>query len=56
MFEMRYTNEFEESEKVVVYDVTYDKKSGYPLFLVYLDGQWLRKSAKYFKPIPEVVF
>lgn len=32
-----------------VYDVTYDK-AGYPHFLIYKDGQWLRLSAKYFRP------
>lgn len=32
-----------------VYDITYDK-AGYPHFLIYKDGQWLRMSAKYFKP------
>ena len=33
-----------------VYDITYDK-AGYPHFLIYKDGQWLRISAKYFEPI-----
>ena len=33
-----------------VYDITYDK-AGYPHFLVYKDGQWLRMSAKYFRPV-----
>ena len=32
-----------------VYDITYDK-SGYPHFLIYKDGQWIRMSAKHFKP------
>ena len=32
----------------VIYDVSYNK-SGYPMFLIYNDGQWIRKSAKYFK-------
>lgn len=32
-----------------VYDITYDK-AGYPHFLVYKDGQWLRMSAKNFRP------
>ena len=32
-----------------VYDITYDK-AGYPHFLIYKDGQWLRMSAKYFRP------
>ena len=32
-----------------VYDITYDK-AGYPHFLIYHDGQWIRMSAKHFKP------
>lgn len=32
-----------------VYDITYDK-AGYPHFLIYKDSQWLRMSAKYFRP------
>lgn len=32
-----------------VYDITYDK-AGYPHFLVYKDGQWIRMSAKNFRP------
>lgn len=32
-----------------VYDITYDN-AGYPHFLVYKDGQWLRMSAKHFRP------
>ena len=32
----------------IIYDVSYNK-SGYPMFLIYNDGQWIRKSAKYFK-------
>lgn len=35
-----------------VYDITYDK-AGYPHFLIYKDGQWLRMSAKYFRPYSE---
>lgn len=33
-----------------VYDITYDN-SGYPHFLIYKDNQWLRMSAKHFRPI-----
>lgn len=33
----------------IVYDVTYNN-SGYPHFLIYKNGQWLRQSAKYFYP------
>ena len=32
-----------------VYDITYDKVD-YPHFLVYKDGQWIRMSAKHFRP------
>ena len=32
-----------------IYDITYDK-NGYPQFLIFKDGQWIRRSAKYFKP------
>ena len=37
------------NEKYEVFDITYDK-SDYPHFLTYKDGQWLRISAKYFRP------
>lgn len=40
-----------------VYDITYNK-AGYPHFLIYKDGEWLRLSAKNFRPakaIKEVV-
>ena len=33
-----------------VYDITYDK-AGYPHFLIYKDGQWVRLSAKNFAPV-----
>ena len=33
-----------------VYDVSYNK-SGFPLFLICKDGQWIRMSAKHFIPI-----
>lgn len=32
-----------------VFDITYDK-AGYPHFLIYKDGQWVRMSAKHFRP------
>ena len=41
-----------EPKEVCVYDISYDS-AGYPLFLTYIDGQWIRKSAKYFMPIGE---
>ena len=40
------------NEMYNVYDITYDK-AGYPHFLIYKDGQWLRMSAKYFRPYSE---
>lgn len=40
------------NEKYNVYDITYDK-AGFPHFLIYKDGQWLRLSAKYFRPLME---
>jgi hypothetical protein len=33
---------------VTIYHIR-DDKSGYPNFLVYLDKQWIYKSAKYFR-------
>ena len=33
-----------------VFDITYDK-NGYPRFLIYNNGQWLRMSAKHFRPL-----
>lgn len=36
--------------EVNVYDISYDKH-GYPLFLIYFFGQWLRRSAKFFTPL-----
>ena len=37
------------NDAYAVYDITYDK-AGYPHFLIYKDGQWVRISAKYFRP------
>lgn len=36
-----------------VYDITYNK-TGYPHFLIYKDGEWLRLSAKNFRPVDVV--
>ena len=33
-----------------VFDITYDK-AGYPHFLIYRDGEWVRLSAKHFRPL-----
>ena len=38
------------NETYKVYDITYDNK-GYPHFLIYKDNQWLRISAKHFRPL-----
>lgn len=35
--------------KYHVHDIIYNK-AGYPQFLIYTEGQWVRRSAKYFKP------
>ena len=35
-----------------VYDINYDK-AGYPHFLIYKDGQWMRMSAKHFEPVSD---
>lgn len=37
------------NEKYTVYNITYDN-AGYPHFLIYKDGQWIRMSAKHFRP------
>lgn len=40
-----------ETFKVVdVYDITYDT-NGYPLFLIYEDGQWFRRGARHYEPV-----
>lgn len=41
------------NEVYEVYDITYNN-AGYPHFLIYKDGQWLRMSAKYFMPLNDV--
>ena len=43
-----YDNTTKQAE--IIYNVSYNK-SGYPVFLIFKDGQWIRKSAKYFSPI-----
>lgn len=35
-----------------IFDITYNNV-GYPHFLIYKDSQWIRMSAKHFKPITE---
>lgn len=39
----------DQPKKVTIYDISYDK-NGYPLFLTFINNQWVRKSAKYFVP------
>ena len=36
-----------------VFDIAYNK-AGYPHFLIYKDGEWVRVSAKHFKPYEEL--
>ena len=36
--------------KYKVYDIIYDK-TGYPHFLLYIKGQWIRRSAKHYVPL-----
>lgn len=38
-----------------IYDITYDS-AGFPHFLFYREGEWLRKSAKYFLPLGRPVY
>ena len=51
-FKMKYNYNGYSEIVVKVYDISYDN-DGYPLFLIYIDGQWIRKSAKYFSTIEE---
>jgi hypothetical protein len=37
------------NETYEVFDIAYNK-NGYPHFLIYKDGEWIRMSAKHFKP------
>ena len=38
-----------DGENYQIYNITYDK-AGYPHFLIYKDGEWVRMSAKHFRP------
>ena len=38
----------DDNKKYTIYNITYDK-TGYPQFLIYKDGEWLRLSAKHFR-------
>lgn len=56
MFTVYDKKSFDEKQiprAIQVYDITYEK-SGYPLFLVRQDGQWLKRSAKHFLTREEV--
>lgn len=47
---MNFTVVNKDNNKIYeVFDITYDK-SGYPHFLIYRDGEWVRISAKHFRP------
>lgn len=37
------------NERYEVFNISYDK-AGYPHFLIYKDNQWVRMSAKHFRP------
>ena len=52
MLEMYYMGNCNCPVATIIYDISYNS-NGYPLFLIYVDGQWIRKSAKYFKPMGE---
>ena len=39
-------------KRYTVHNVLNDN-NGYPMFLIYKDGQWLYRSAKHFRPIGE---
>lgn len=39
----------ETNQSFTVYDIKYDN-AGYPHFLIYVDGQWLMRSAKNYIP------
>ena len=56
MFTVYDRNTFKESKiakEVHVYDIIYNK-SGYPLFLVKQNEQWVKRSAKHFLTKDEV--
>lgn len=42
-----------DNKRYEIYDINYKKSSGFPLFLIYKDGQWLSASAKHFIPVTE---
>lgn len=42
----------DDGKEYKIYDITYDK-TGYPHFLIYKDGEWVRMSAKHFRPYNE---
>ena len=50
--EYGFMDEVRRPKRYVVHNVK-DDGNGYPMFLIYDNGQWLYKSAKYFKPIGE---
>lgn len=55
MFEVYNVNDTHrpEATKIQVYDIRCDK-NGYPQFLIYRNGQWVYRSAKYFVPANQI--
>lgn len=45
-------NMMQRPKRYTVHNVLNDN-NGYPMFLIYDNGQWLYESAKYFRPIGE---
>lgn len=45
-------NMMQRPKRYTVHNVR-DDGNGYPMFLIYKNGQWLYKSAKYFRPVGE---
>lgn len=43
-----------DGEVYKIFDITYDS-NGFPLFLIYKNGQWMRQSAKHFTPTKKFV-
>ena len=39
------------TDKKLVYDIQY--KRGYPFFILYENGQWIRRSAKHYIPVKD---
>ncbi len=53
VYDKKLFDEKQITREVKVYDIAYEK-SGYPLFLIKDNGQWLKRSAKHFLTYEEV--